>query len=47
MHPKTTKLYKSLDHLGFWQEGLGYKDIYGGNKQQDQLVNLLTFSQKN
>jgi len=41
MHSKTSKLYKSLDTLGFWQEGLGYKDIYGSKQQ---LVSFIVSS---
>lgn len=30
MHPKTPYLFKILEDIGFWQEDVGYKDMYGG-----------------
>ena len=29
MHPKTSKLFEILDDVGFWQDGVGYKDMHG------------------
>jgi hypothetical protein len=39
MFSKTPKLFKMLHELGFWQEGQGYKDIYGN--KEGELVSIV------
>lgn len=44
MNSKSEKLFKLLEKLGFWHQGLPLKDLYPKNKE---IVNTMTYIASN